>query len=186
MKKKLAIILPVIAVVSLVMVFGAVGANAWFTDQDKSANNVITAGKVNPEIRGASFTLGNAAPDVWYGPSDTITFFNHTVNSTLPVKYKISSEFVSQSVGGLYDKVNIKVERREGDNWVGYYNGPLNALLIGPGQCGAMANVPSGESHDWRIWLQVDKSAGNGFQGATATFNLLFDSTQANNPGWGE
>ncbi len=186
MKKKLLIILPVVAAMILVMAFGAVGANAWFTDQDKSTDNFIQAGTVNPEVRGASFTVSNAAPDIWYGPSDPITFFNHTHNSTLPVKYKISSEFVSQSVGGFYDKVSIRVERREGSSWVEYYNGALNSVIIGPSKCGAMANVPSGNSHEWRIWLQVNKSAGNGFQGATTTFNLVFDSTQENNPGWSE
>ncbi|MCJ7804644.1 hypothetical protein MUP35_02845 [Patescibacteria group bacterium] len=47
-----------------------------------------------------------------------------------------------------------------------------------------MANVPSGISHEWQISLMVDSSANNSYQGATATFNLIFDSTQDNNPGW--
>jgi len=185
-RKKLFIILATAVVFVLVLAFGAIGTNAWFTDQDKSTDNLIQAGTVNPEVKGASFTINNAAPDIWYGPSNPITFFNHTDNSTLTIKYKMSSEFVSQSIGGFYDKINIKAERREGDNWVEYYNGSLNSLAIGPGQCGAMANLSSGHSHEWRIWLQVDKSAGNSFQGAETTFNVIFDSTQENNPGWSE
>jgi len=184
--RKLKIFLPIAFVIclALILCFGAIGTGAWFTDQDKLVSNSIQAGTVNPEVRGVAFTVTNAKPGVWDGPSTPITFFNHTNNSTLSVKYRIYDEPVSESVGGFYDKINIKVERKEGSSWVQYYSGPLKDLYIDPSICSAMASVPSGNSHDWQISLMVDASANNSYQGATATFNLIFDSTQDNNPGW--
>jgi hypothetical protein len=185
-KRLLKILLPVLLIIiaASFLVFGATGTFGWFTDQDKLIDNNIKAGTVNPEVRGVAFSVTNAKPGVWDGPSGTITFFNHTNNSTLPVKYRIYDELTGESTGGFYDKIQIKVERKEGSSWVQYYSGWLKDLYIDPSICPAMASVSSGSSHDWQISLMVDPSAGNIYQGAIATFNLVFDSTQDNNTGW--
>lgn len=183
-KKKLLIFLPIFVIIlSIIIVSGATGASSWFFDQDTSEGNTINAGTVDPEIQGTPFTISNAKPGIWSDPSETITFFN---NSTLTIKYRISAERISESVGGFYDLINMKVERKEGNSWNEYYNGKVKGLSIGSGECGAMSSVTSGNSHEWRVYLQVDESAGNSYQEANCSFNLVFESTQDNNPGWSE
>ncbi|HHX63836.1 MAG TPA: hypothetical protein GX702_02985 [Chloroflexi bacterium] len=174
-----------VVVLLLTMVAGAIGTGAWFTEQDVLGPNALAAGTVNPEVRGVTVLLTNAEPGKWYGPY-FVDFVNTPPNSTLPVKYRITSRMSYQSVSGFFGKINVVAELNEGNNWVRYYNGPLDRLMLDPSVCRAMANVPVGSAHQWRLGFQIDRSTGDQYQGAQVTFDLLFDSTQAINPGWEE
>jgi hypothetical protein len=177
-----------VVVLLLTMVAGAIGTGAWFTDQDVLGPNALSAGTVNPEVKGVTINLTNAEPNKWYGPY-SVTFANNSATSTLAVKYRISSrQSGPESIPVLYGKINVIAERKEGpgNNWVRHYSGPLDRLLIDPGMAPAMGNVPSGAEQEWRFGFQLDPSTGNVYQGARVGFDLVFDSTQTINPGWGE
>jgi predicted ribosomally synthesized peptide with SipW-like signal peptide len=188
-RKVLGILLPFLAVTVLLGVFGVIqidGTHAWFTDQDKSEENIISAGTVDPHLKAESFTVSNAIPGIWEEIDKHLYFGNDPNSSTIPIKYKISSEFVDESTKGFFDKIHIAVFKKGENDWEQYYKGLLKDLHIGPDQCSAMGKMDVGEGHSWKTMIMVDPSVGNEYQGAKTTFNLVFNSTQSNNTGWSE
>ena len=113
--------------------------------------------------------------------------------STLDVKYRYRSLYTA-STPGFWDALKVQVEYGA---CVGYdlgsvqgliYDGPVETLSFT-----SMANsyhsgnpLPVNSTHCYRFAFYLDETAGNGLQGGSATFDIVIDATQPENPGWAE
>jgi len=169
---------------------GATGA--YFNDNITVPGNTFSSGSLDIVWSGSAsspITLANMEPGVWYGDQAwpggdyKLGVFNHTINSTMAAKYRFRE---SNTAGPLlYSKINVKVYRYEGGGvWVNCYKGALSGMLIDPALVPVMGNLPVGNSHDWKFAFQLDPSADNSYRSLSTTFDLLYDATQASNPGW--
>jgi len=171
-----------------IMVYGVVGSAAWFTDSDQVAVTA-TSGAVDIEGNPASFAVNDLMPGVWSGPTE-ISIYN-TLNSTTAVKYRITDDFGTESVAGLYDKLYIRLNQRfcGGIESTQVYEGLLkdlehtNAQTVNPDWT---AGLPDNTTACYYVRFALASDAGNVFQNQTATFDLVFDATQPENPGWAE
>jgi predicted ribosomally synthesized peptide with SipW-like signal peptide len=186
-KKKLTIM--AIAMVLCLALIG--GAYAYFTDSVTTSAN-FTAAKVDISKLPANktFTIGNMAPGVWSSP-ERLDIYNS--GSTIPVKYLITAAANSESVAGFADRIYVRVRHthagtpNEG-SWPIVYEGKLKDLRIDstatPGVIAPSLDVNI--THVYVYEFKVAESAGNVYQNANATFTVVFDATQTNNPGWGQ
>jgi hypothetical protein len=177
-----------------VLTVGLIGSAAWFTEQD-TIPVTGTTGEIDFRTDGpytAGITLSNMLPGVW-SSLYSIDVFN-TSASTTPVKYRITDAFTSQSIGGLYSLMNVQVHH--------YFCGTTDPapadwpIVYGPGllqdlDLNSIDNAISdtlgiNHSHCYFFEFQLDDSAGNPFQDQTVAFDLIFDATQPQNPGWSQ
>jgi predicted ribosomally synthesized peptide with SipW-like signal peptide len=197
--KKLPVVILSLLLLTI-MAYGTVGTGAWFTDRDMIVGNTATAGKLDIDVRTGGSTvlpieLENIAPGEWYGPYEIHVYNQNTPVSTMPVKYRFYDANSTETVGGFYDLMRVKVDHS--------HAGPNNCVgwptVFGPQPLGALdvrspahsIAAPSGElgvniTHVYCLYFKLHESAGNPYQGASATFDLVFDATQINNPGWTE
>lgn len=174
------------------LALGLVGSAAWFTDQD-TVPVTGTTGQIDFKAAGADsagITLSNLLPGEWSGVYQ-VNVYNQVPSTTTAVKYRITDAFVSQSVGGLYQLVNVNVRHTfcgtpNPASWPSLYSGPVENLEV-------VSNVTPGViaptlglniTHCYYYQFQLDSSAGNTFQDQTVSFDLVFDATQPSNPGW--
>ena len=194
MKENKRISTLVVMMALAVMAFGVIGTGAWFTAQDTTGNTTATAGTLSIDARdnggtlASGATLTDMAPGVWTD-WDNINIFN---NGSLDAKYRLQSQFVSQSVGGFYGQIVVEAAHGfangcppSGPAPVQKYLGPLADLEVDSSQ--AIADpLEAGNTHKWCFRFKLDEDAGNTFQGQTATFNFVVDATQYENPGWSQ
>lgn len=182
---------------------GAIGATqAYFTDTDTLGVNTLTAGKVDIDLRGdgihsilldttQSFE-GGLAPGI-YGPGlFHLEIYNQGWGvSTLPVKYRMTSAFVSESKSGYWDLIWVKVRHTYAGTanpagWPVVYEGLLKNLSLNSVDNAIADYLDPNITHVFYIEYGLDSTAGNQYQGANAQYNLIVDATQVNNPGWTE
>lgn len=214
MKKRLFLLLTVLIV--SVMSVGAIGTSAWFTDID-SADNTFTAGTLSVKLGGpaqAGITItapaggggeiGGMAPGEEFGPYLISVVNEQNPQSTLPAKYRLTSELLSGDVS-FFDQLNVRVVHGNciGNNEVAYnggeydiFDGPLADLLLisndnsSPYQSGwvissdGLLNPQNTHCFEW--YFMLDELADNTAQGDTIEFLINLDATQADNPGWTE
>ena len=184
MRKTLAatFVLSVVAI----MAFGAVGSAAWFSDSDH-VSVTATSGNIDVQAHPTSFSVSNLMPGVWSGPYEFEVY--NTALSTVPVKYRFTDEFGSESYTGFYNKIRVRVNQI-------YCGGAeitpavqetylknlsfTNAQNTGPFSTG----LPINYTACYNAYFQLVTSAGNEFENQTANFNLHVDATQVENPGW--
>jgi predicted ribosomally synthesized peptide with SipW-like signal peptide len=188
----------------IIVAVAAVAAGAtwsYFTDQAVVAGNTFSSGKLDFTLNGdmtesQHVTLGEMTPGDWYGPYKMKVYNKNTSVSTIDMKYRFYDRFVSQSVGGFYDKLNIRVNHGNcvnnastGDISPVTYTaeGKLTDLYyvstdhsIGGGIL--QPNI----SHCFALYFQLDETAGNSLQGGNAVADIVVDGTQSSNPGWSE
>jgi len=120
---------------ALILAFGAIGSAAWFTGQD-TIPVTGTTGKIVFQTNGpntAGITLSNLLPGAWT-PQYYVEVYN-TSESTTAVKYRITDAFKSESVAGLFDKVNVRVRHTfcgtgTPGAWPVVYTGPIGDLAV--------------------------------------------------------
>lgn len=171
------------------MAFGAVGSAAWFTSQDKVLDNTIAAGTLDVQVFGGPFHLSNLAPGGdWDGPH----VFEIRNQGTLNALYDISVGDITQTVPGFKNKVNVRLytdfsSGTFGDECEGslIYQGPLPGL-VGTSANNAWGNAflapNNGWTDPWKVCFQLDGTAGNQYQGAEATFDIVVDGYQPEAP----
>jgi predicted ribosomally synthesized peptide with SipW-like signal peptide len=195
--KKILLSILTIALVATV----AVGVTrAYFTDQATVSNNTFTAGKLNFTLNGdmtetKSITIAGLEPGAaWSGPYIMDIYNQDSPVSTMDMKYKFAPAFVSQTVGGFYSKLNTKVVHGYCD---GSYLGGVNPTNTYQGALSAMSwdsiasSIGGGKlspniTHCFALYFQLDSTAGNVYQGASAVVNMVVNGTQFINPGWTE
>lgn len=188
---------------SLLIIFlaaiGVIGATqAYFTEQEVLGVNTLTAGKVDIDLRGDgvhSVLLGTSsglAPGI-YGPGlFHLEIYNQAGGvSTLPVKYRMTSQYVGESEPGYWDLIWVKVHHTNAGtanpaSWPVVYQGLLKNLNLNSVDNAIADYLDPNITHVYYFEYGLDSTAGNEYQGANAQFNLIVDATQTNNPGWTE
>jgi predicted ribosomally synthesized peptide with SipW-like signal peptide len=181
------------SLVALVLAFGVVGSAAWFTDQD-TLPVTGTTGQIEFVVGGphhAGITLTNLLPGV-FGPQYAINAYN-TAQSTTAVKYRITDSFTSESEPGLFNLLWVRVRHTHCGTiapapaaWPIVWEGFLKDLDV---QSPIHAIVPTlgiNITHCYQFEFALAHTAGNVFQDESVAFNLVFDATQPENPGWAE
>lgn len=188
MNKKILSSLLIITTV-IVLAVGATGA--YFTDQESVLGNSFTAGQVDIDIRGAGAspqTFTGMAPGVWTSP---VEYQIYNLAHSLPVKYKFAATKVSQTEPGMYGKLNVRVRHTHAGtlnpgSWPIVYTGSLSGMNIQSPIHAISGTLGTNITHVYYMEFQLDSSAGNVYQGDTVVFDLIFDATQSDNPGWTE
>lgn len=188
MRVNRVLLLLALALVSALMLAGAVGSGAWFTDQEEIPIQA-EAGDLDFTLSANPINITNAEPGVWYGPF-VVNVYNNL--STMPIKYR----FTAGQTGGstpLFDKLVVRADSGfpPFPSGFGYgtidFTGAVNTMMVDS----TTYSVPSPTlgvniTHVWAFYFKVDESADNSLQGASCTFDLVVDGTQVDNPGWSE
>jgi predicted ribosomally synthesized peptide with SipW-like signal peptide len=181
-----SLIVLTLGILTGVMAFGVVGSAAWFTDQDLIDENTVAAGTLSIDVRSEEsvsqpFSISNLAPGGdWDGPYPFGIYNDGTLNAL----YDITSGDIVQSVAGFKHKVNVRLipyfSGAYSDTCTGTaaYEGTLAGLSATTSDhvFGAPLQVPW--THAWKICFALDSSAGNEFQAASATFDIVVDAYQ--------
>jgi predicted ribosomally synthesized peptide with SipW-like signal peptide len=195
MNKKFSMLVAMMAVA--VLVFGVMGTGAWFTDQDQAGNSTLAAGTLSIDVRNNGGTLATGATFTNMAPGDWTVWDNLNIlnDGTLPAKYRIKSAFVSQTVGGFYQQINVQAAHgfangcpASGPDPVVKYDGPLAGFEVNSVDDIDASFQPLGATltHKWCFRFQLDEGADNTYQGQSATFNFVVDATNPANPGWSQ
>ncbi len=202
--RKILYLLMALALLS-VAAFGIVGSAAWFSDD---ATVPISATGATLDIRAEVGPPGG--PMEWYDPtgveldvedlapgalSDKIMISvqnKPAVDSSLAVKYRYTSSKTS-STPGFWAALQVQVEQGacvsndiSASTASVLYDGPLSALEFdnADNTYHGGANLPVNSTHCYRFAFYLDETAGNDLQGGSATFDIVIDATQPENPGW--
>jgi hypothetical protein len=204
-RRKMLLLL-VVAGVAIGLI-GVVGSAAWFTDEaavpmsaagatldiqaEAGREGLPAARQIYPPST-VELTLTNLAPGVWSTDTYMINVQNkNTPASTLSVKYRYRVEEKTSSTG-FFDGIVVKAETGfcltdATDFTITFpttvYEGPLSAMEFTNTDAGK-GNLPINNTHCYRFSFKLDDSAGNELQGGTATFDVVIDATQPENPGW--
>jgi predicted ribosomally synthesized peptide with SipW-like signal peptide len=185
-KARRSLIVLTLGILVGVMAFGVVGSAAWFTDQDSIEDNSIGAGVLTIDVRSEEgvtqpFTIENLAPGgEWDGPYPFSIYNDGTLNAL----YDIGVGDIVQSVGGFKNKVDVKLMPYFGgafaDDCAGpaAYEGPLAGLSATTSDHVYGDPLLVNWTHPWKICFALDSSAGNGYQGAWATFDIVVNAYQ--------
>ncbi len=155
MKKRYLIALIVVVAIGI-MVGGAVGTGAWFTDTDSIAGNTLAAGKLQIDLRAGGggavvplevsgmFPAGSSDPGAWVPADQTFVLAAYNDKwpedgiTPLPLKYQLSFANVSASggTGGvqLQNKLWVHLDGwyagMATGAWVPVYEGLFNDFLV--------------------------------------------------------
>lgn len=195
--KKILLSLAMIAMVSTV----AIGATkAYFTASYTVSGNTFATGTMAFDLRSdvrtvhLPFQFTGLLPGIISANStDIVNVYNHDGSSTM--KYRLYFGYTGGE-GALYNNMRFNAYRCDWYNgalpdvcgswtnvtwqgWVKDYDGTANSIV-------SPATIGSNISNWWKIETWLDSAAGNSLQGKTATFNLVGNGTQPENPGWTE
>ena len=192
--KKLFFSLFVVGLVS-VMAFGA--TRAYFTAEESVMGNTIAAGRLDLDLReevshGITLTGLMPSQDQWTNPMK-LEVYNTSLSSE-PVKYRFYSELDTESEASFYDKLRVIVrhdhatETHDPFDWPIVYEGPLKDMMIVSNETSGIISETLGvnDTHVYYLQFRLASTAGNEYQGASATFDIHAEATQEENPGWTE
>jgi hypothetical protein len=173
------------------MAFGVVGSGAWFTDQ-ATVPVSATTGEIAFDVNGADsagITLTDLMPGVWTGQYEVNAY--NTALSTDEVKYRIREGNEAQSLAGLYNLLQVRVQHTfcgtvSPATWPVVEEGPLNGFSVNSIDDAIVDYLGVNITHCYLFSFRLAPSAGNTFQNQSATFDLIFDATQPENPGWAQ
>ncbi len=178
------------------MTVTTIGATrAYFSSQDTITGNTLGAGKLKVILRADSgstvpINIANMAPGIWSSLTNIGVENPNTPDSTMPLKYRFYDQKTSESVGGFYDKIWVRVRHTWAGTpgtWPIVWEGKLKDLYIDSPTYSITA--PTGglnvwNTHVYQLEFKLDEGASNTYQGQSATFDLVVYATQVNNPGW--
>jgi hypothetical protein len=190
--KRLTVLLATGALVT--MAIGVVGSAAWFTDSAVLPVSAA-AGQIDFKLGGTnsgSITLTNLQPGVWSDPYE-VNVYNQDPSTTMPVKYRFLDHYLTDSVAGFYNQIAVTVRHTNCGTanpagWPVVYQGFLKDLEVASPTTPGIISPSLGVNITHCFYLQfgLDSSTGNAYQGAQATFQIDYQATQVENPGWTE
>jgi hypothetical protein len=187
--KRLGLLLAALLVAT--MSFGVITSGAWFTDSDTVAVTA-TSGGIEVQWSGPNangFSVSNLMPANGFAnaPKTPLSIYN-TGSSDSAVKFRVTDSMTSESVSGFYSQLWVHVEEIDcGATSVVRvaYSGPLEDLNFD--SIGAKYDPLGINFTDcYTFQFALSQFAGNEFQNQSATFDLVLDATQPENPGWSE
>lgn len=173
------------------MSLGVITSGAWFTDSDTVAVTA-TSGGINVEWSGPNatgFTVSNLMPQNGFAnsPKHALDIYN-TGASDSAVKFRVTDLQTGESVAGFYAELWVHVEEIDcGATSVVRvaYSGLLSGLEFT--SIGAKYDpLPVNFTDCYTFQFALSQFAGNEFQNQSATFDLILDATQPENPGWSQ
>ena len=201
-------------VVFAVGAVGVVGSAAWFTDQSTVPVSATGAeldirAEVGPpgeaqnwyDPTGVTLNIAKLAPGaIDEDQKYMISVQNKpAVDSDLAVKYRYTSKKVS-STSGFWANLYVQVEAGPcvsndlGNPIQIIYDGLLkdlsfvnddNTWYTETNSAGDKV-LPVNFTHCYRFGFYLDELAGNELQDGAATFDIVIDATQPENPGWAQ
>lgn len=191
-------ILKSLLVITAVAAIATGATGAYFTDSDTITANTLTTGTLDltTSPTSAVISFSNLAPgwnyhDASHWGYDHPTYAIVTNTGSLPLKYRMRAV----ATGGTYDSnmldevlCQVAVDTGTPAGIVNIFNGKLGDLTnwhvldtnFGPtGHTGWW-----GTGEQVRIYTAVPTTVGNELQGQSITFDIVFDSTQTDNPAW--
>lgn len=190
-------ILKSLIVIVAVAAVASVATWAYFTDQKIVDNNTLGSGHLEFTLNNDadmsvshSLTLDDLVPGQW---SKAYSMHIYNSLSTMPIKYRITDKKENVSIPGFYDKLNVEIVHGYCD---GGYPGGVNPTYNHTSKLADLDYISVGNSissylavnytHCFAFYFQLDPSAGNEFQDASAVFDIVVDGTHEENPGWSE
>jgi hypothetical protein len=190
-----------------VAAFGIVGSAAWFTDDvtvpisatgatlDIQAEvGPVSQAKTTYDPTGVELSIENLAPGAMSDAYMINVQNKQMPQSTLDVKYRYTAEKTT-STPGFWASLQVQVRYGAcvGLGDLGFvkgvlYDGPLQGLSF----TSIDNDYYSGDylapqnTHCYEFSFYLDETAGNDLQGGNATFDIVIDATQPENPGWAE
>ncbi|SAI87280.1 hypothetical protein MBBA_0399 [Methanoculleus bourgensis] len=204
-----------ILIVGLALGGMGLGTFAWFTDTETMEANEITTGEVDLVVSTNIFgqkkpmIVTNLVPskDTW---TDAGLIFLYN-KGTVPLKWQ--GHFVK--TGGdlvMDEKLQFRFTRLLGKNYQTEWEIPddlkisesenmleeatseidykwttissADNTVLNSGNLGGTLGCR--ELRIFKVQVKLDENAGNCYAGKTAKFNVVFDATQTDNPGWSE
>ncbi len=149
-------------------------------DQRLQAGDLVVQYAACPGGPGLPVNVENMAPGAWHDGA-CVTVSNEG-ESTLQYRLQTVATSPWESVSGFFDTLSTRV-RAAGSppaadplTWGVIYEDSLRNLWFG-------STLEPGASHHYYLEFQVDGGAGNAYQAAQATCDILFDASWANPPG---
>lgn len=181
-------ILKSLVIIGVVAALTISATGAIFTSQAKVTGNTFATGTLEIRINGQAsipgFNVTNAAPGDTYNGNFNIQNWNAAQfggNSTLPAKsLKLSAVRTSVPTvpADLWDVLKVKVDSTVGWNNVTVYDGKLKNLMnkeiLLPGN-----EFPAGWTMPMSYTVTLPSSAGNEYQGLSATFDFVVDASSS-------
>lgn len=189
-----------------VAAFGVVGSAAWFTD-DAAVPISATGGTLDIRAEvgdpgatptyydptGVALEIDNLAPGAM---SDKIMISVQNKNpvvSSLDAKYRYTASKTT-STPGFWAALQVQVEYGACSGYdLGFvkgviYDGALKDLTFTSIDNDYYTGdyIAPNNTHCYRFAFYLDETAGNDLQGGNATFDIVIDATQPENPGWGQ
>lgn len=190
-----------------VMGLGLTNTGAWFTDQE-STTVTAEAGQLEIDLGGdlsVPVTVSGLLPGV-ESDAYSLKIVNPNGPAFTPpeefatVKYRITTanETSDQPApGALLDVLRVRlvhgncvgpaddpdgINPETYDNTVLVKNLNFNSLTSAIGS----GTLAQGNTHCFNMYFSLPGSAGNDYQNATGSFDIVVDATQPENPGWNE
>ncbi len=168
--------------IGLVSIGAFTATRAYFSDQATVLGNSITTGKVDIDLRGPvaqKIDIPNLMPGVWTDPIK-LEIFNKS--DSYPVKYKFNSQDPTETITGLYWKINVRVRHTfagtaNPEAWPVVYDGMLKDLQVFSSSSISEVLNPN-NTHVYYFEFQLDPTAGNTYQNGSATFDLYVNAIQ--------
>ncbi len=191
MKRILLSLAVIVGVASL----AASATNAYFTSNPTVLGNSVTAGTLTFNLAPNSETPGNSSPVTISGmkPGDGLAnenAFYHRWNlkneGNLNLKYRVRIVVDPAQKNAFYNALKVKAGE--------YSSGPNkdlgSNLTLDQLEAGILVDsdvMPTASDTRVRtVFLRfyLPTTVGNEVQGLSTSFNVVFDATQTNNPGW--
>lgn len=189
-----SIIKSLLIIVAVAAVAGG-ATYAYFTHTETVTGNTFSTGslsfnlrKTNTDTINLPFKFDGMTPGKC--ADGQLNVFNHSDSITM--KYR----FYFAPTGGSpipYDKITVdayKCDHYDSGShcasWTLVKSGLLKNLDGSADHIVSPANEDPNISNYWKFHFCLDSSAGNDYQGTTATFNIVGQATQPENPNWTE
>lgn len=199
--KRILLSLTVIVVAASAAIAGTL---AYFTSESEITNNTIATGTLELTTSPTSslISYGNIYPG-WhyqdeghwgsYIDGDPEADIRVTNTGSLPLKYRVKANLTGDDNSDeLLETLLVKlsVNKGTGGGWETVYSGNLKGLLD---YQVVDTNFDTTGHSDWygegqliRVNSALRPTAGNDIQNKAVNFDLVFEATQTNNPGWNE
>jgi hypothetical protein len=91
-------------------------------------------------------------------------------------------------LAGFYNRIHVRVTSRfcGGADAAQVYEGQLKDLDVTSATSVSPSGLGINITHCYWVEFKLADGAGNEWQGQNAAFDLVFDATQVENPGWSE
>jgi hypothetical protein len=179
------------------IIFGLVGAGAWFSHTVTSDGNIIIAGTLDLQVSGGPLKATDLVPGTDYSEMGNFCTKN---TGTTDLKFRGLFEASEHASQDLIKFMTMKVEQKTPGDWSTMeellgspqiQTDGLPAYFKVPGQDPKIENkfvvdgiLTPGQEICYRLSVKLDGSTPNSLQDSSLDFILHLFATQTNDPSW--